>query len=148
MAQADKDGNINVSLFSGRLAGCGGFINITQNAKSVYFCGTFTSGGLEVEISGGRLAIKKEGREKKFLDAVEHITFSGAYARQSGQRVLYITERAVLELREDGLWLAEVAPGVDVEGQVLALMGFRPKMEAGGPRLMDGRIFGEAPMGL
>jgi len=148
MAQADKDGNINVSLFSGRLAGCGGFINITQNAKSVYFCGTFTSGGLEVEIADGRLTIKNEGREKKFLDAVEHITFSGAYARQSGQKVLYITERAVLELREDGLWLTEVAPGVDVEGQALSLMGFRPKMEPGGPRLMDARIFGEAPMGL
>ena len=148
MAQADKDGNINVSRFSGRLAGCGGFVNITQNAKGVYFCGTFTSGELDVEIRDGRLGIVAEGREKKFIDAVEQITFSGAYARKKGQRALYITERAVFELRADGLWLTEIAPGIDLEAQVLAQMGFKPLMEDGGPRLMDERIFRDGLMGL
>ncbi|MCL2110946.1 MAG: 3-oxoacid CoA-transferase [Clostridiales bacterium] len=148
MAQADESGNINVSRFSGRLAGCGGFINITQNAKSVYFCGTFTSGGFKAEVGDGRIDILSEGREKKFLSHVEQITFSGAYAQKKGQPVLYITERAVFELRKDGVWLTEIAPGVDLEKQVLAYMDFVPKMEAGGPGLMDGRIFHDRPMGL
>ena len=147
MAQADKDGNINVSRFSGRLAGCGGFINITQNAKRVYFCGTFTSGGLKVDVGDGILTVTKEGREKKFLDSVEQITFSGTYARKTGQPVLYITERAVFELRADGVWLTEIAPGVDLKSQVLDLMEFEPKID-GAPKLMDERIFYDKPMGL
>ena len=141
MAQADREGNINVSRFSGRLAGCGGFINISQNAKSVYFCGTFTSGGLKAEVGSGRLSIVSEGREKKFIDEVEQITFSGKYSRRRGQKVMYITERAVFELRADGLWLTESAPGIDLERQVLDLMGFAPKMAPGGPAGMDPRIF-------
>jgi len=148
MAQADKDGNINVSRFSGRLAGCGGFINITQNAKRVFFCGTFTSGGLETVIEGGLLKIAREGREKKFVDTVEQVTFSGAYARKQGRRVLYITERAVFELRKDGLWLTEAAPGIDIEKDIYANMGFAPMVAPEGPRLMDERIFKEGPMGL
>jgi len=147
MAQADKDGNINVSRFSGRLAGCGGFINITQNAKRVYFCGTFTSGGIKIEVGEGLLTVIKEGREKKFLNSVEQITFSGAYAQKNGRYVLYITERAVFELREDGVWLTEIAPGIDLKSQVLDLMEFEPKMD-GAPKLMDERIFYDKPMGL
>jgi len=147
MAQVDKHGNINVSRFSGRLAGCGGFINITQNAKRVYFCGTFTSGGLKVDVGEGRLTVVKEGREEKFLECVEQITFSGDYARKTGQQVLYITERAVFELRDDGVWLIEIAPGVDLKTQVLDLMEFEPKMD-GAPKTMDRRIFYDKPMGL
>ena len=148
MAQADKEGDINVSMFSGRLAGCGGFINITQNAKKVCFCGTFTSGGISEKIEDGKLTILKEGRARKFINKVEQITYSGAYARKSGQKALYITERAVFELREDGLWLTEIAPGIDLKTQILDEMEFVPKMDPAGPKLMDERIFTEGLMGL
>lgn len=147
LAQADKDGNINVSKFGPRIAGCGGFVNITQNAKRVFFCGTFTAGGLAVAFENGRLQIIKEGREKKFIEQVEQITFSGAYATKTGQPVLYITERAVFELRRDGMYLTEVAPGIDIQTQIIDLMGFVPKMD-GQPKLMDARIFREERMGL
>ena len=147
LAQADQDGNINVSKFGPRIAGCGGFVNITQNAKRVFFCGTFTAGGLAVEFEDGSLKIVKEGREKKFIDHVEQITFSGAYANKTGQPVLYITERAVFELRRDGVYLTEVAPGIDIQTQIIDLMGFVPKMD-GQPKLMDARIFKDELMGL
>ena len=147
LAQADQDGNINVSKFGPRIAGCGGFVNITQNAKRVFFCGTFTAGGLGVEFENGSLKIVKEGREKKFIDHVEQITFSGAYANKTGQPVLYITERAVFELRADGVYLTEVAPGIDIQTQIIDLMGFVPRMD-GQPKLMDARIFKDELMGL
>ncbi|MPM40093.1 Caffeate CoA-transferase [bioreactor metagenome] len=147
LAQADKDGNINVSKFGPRIAGCGGFVNITQNAKRVFFCGTFTADGLKTKVSGGKLIISQEGVERKFIDTVEQITFSGKYASKTGQPVMYITERAVFELRPDGVYLTEVAPGIDVQTQVIDLMGFVPKMD-GTPKLMDGRIFSDALMGL
>lgn len=147
LAQADEEGNINVSKFGPRIAGCGGFINITQNAKRVFFCGTFTAGGLGVEFADGKLVITKEGREKKFIKQVEQITFSGAYANKTGQPVLYITERAVFELRKDGVYLTEVAPGIDIQTQILDLMDFVPKMD-GQPKLMDARIFKDELMGL
>ncbi|MDR3230711.1 MAG: 3-oxoacid CoA-transferase [Synergistaceae bacterium] len=147
LAQADKAGNINVSKFGPRIAGCGGFVNITQNAKRVFFCGTFTADGLKTKVEGGKLVVTQEGKERKFIDIVEQITFSGVYAAKTGQPVLYITERAVLELRKDGVYLTEVAPGIDVKTQVVDLMGFEPKME-GTPKLMDSRIFVDALMGL
>ena len=148
LAQADKDGNINVSKFGPRIAGCGGFVNITQNAKKVFFCGTFTAGGIKTHVADGKLVIDQEGREQKMIDTVEQITFSGAYANKTGQPVKYITERAVFELRPDGVYLTEVAPGIDVQTQVIDLMGFTPKMEEGGPKLMDERIFHAGLMGL
>lgn len=147
LAQADKDGNINVSKFGPRIAGCGGFVNITQNAKRVFFCGTFTADGLKTKVSGGKLIISQEGVERKFIDTVEQITFSGKYASKTGQPVMYITERAVFELRPDGVYLTEVAPGIDVKTQVIDLMGFVPKTD-GTPKLMDTRIFSDALMGL
>lgn len=147
LAQADQHGNVNVSKFGPRIAGCGGFINITQNAKKVFYCGTFTAGGLRVEIKDGKLIINKEGKARKFLKEVEQITFSGAYAQKTKQPVMYITERAVFELREDGLYLTEIAPGIDLEKDVLNLMEFKPKMD-GTPKLMDKRIFSPEPMGL
>jgi propionate CoA-transferase len=147
LAQADKSGNINVSKFGPRIAGCGGFVNITQNAKKVFFCGTFTADGLKTKVADGKLLITQEGKERKFIDKVEQITFSGEYAVKTRQPVLYITERAVFELRADGVYLIEVAPGIDVKTQVTDLMGFVPKME-GSPKLMDARIFVDALMGL
>ena len=147
LAEADSHGNINVSKFGPRLAGCGGFINITQNAKSVHFCGTFTAGGLETTIKDGKLIIEKEGKYKKFIKDVEHITFSGDYARKVNQPVMYITERAVFELRQDGLYLTEIAPGIDLKTQVLDLMDFMPKMD-GQPKIMAEAIFRDEVMGI
>lgn len=147
MAQVDGTGNINVSKFGTRLAGCGGFINITQNAKKVVFCGTFTAGGLETEIKDGKILILQEGRKNKFINEVEQITFSGLYANKVGQPVMYITERAVFELRQDGIYLTEVAPGIDMQTQILDKMEFKPKIE-GTPKLMDAKLFCDGLMGL
>lgn len=142
LAQVDSEGNINVSRFGGRIAGCGGFINITQNAKRVYFCGTFTAGGLKIKTGNGKLEILQEGREKKFIKNVEQITFAAAYAKKTGQPVKYITERAVFELRDDGLHLTEIAPGIDLKTQVLELMDFEPIVDDK-LKLMDEKIFTE-----
>jgi len=147
MAELDRLGNVNVSRFGSRLAGAGGFINISQSARTVVFTGTFTAGGLDVAVGDGRLTIRTEGRSRKLREAVEQITFNGRYAAARGQRVLYVTERAVFEASEQGLRLTEVAPGVDVERDVLAQMEFEPLVD-GEPALMDPRLFAAGPMGL
>ena len=147
LAETDKHGNINVSKFKGRVIGCGGFINISQNSKRVVFCGTFTAGGLEVAVANGKLKIITEGRAMKFLEHVEQITFSGEYAKSVGQSVIYITERAVFELRKEGIVLTEIAPGINLESDILAHMGFLPVI-ADDLKLMDERIFREEPMKL
>jgi len=126
MAEADENGNVNVSKFGGRAVGSGGFIDITQPAKKVVFLATFTTGGLEVEIRDGQLHIVKEGKLKKFVRQVGQITFSGKYARLRQQPVFYVTERAVFRLTEEGMMLVEYAPGVDVEKDILAQMDFKP----------------------
>ncbi len=146
-AQIDARGNVNVSRFGNQMPGAGGFINISQNARRIIFCGTFTVGGLKVEAEGGSLRILQEGRAGKFVDQVEQITFNGPYVRQTGRRVLYVTERAVFELNEEGLVLTEIAPGIDLETDVLAQMGFRPQISSD-LKTMDERIFSDAPMGL
>jgi propionate CoA-transferase len=128
MAQADERGNVNVSKYGPKISGVGGFVNITQSAKRVVFCGTFTTGGLEVEAEGGALRILAEGRIRKFVSRVEQVSFSASRAAAGGRQVLYVTERAVFGLRGEGLELVEVAPGIDLEGQVLAHMEFRPIM--------------------
>ncbi len=147
LAQADREGNLNVSKFGPRLAGAGGFINISQNAKKVVFVGTFTAGGLAVAVEAGRLHIASEGRCAKFIEAVEHRTFSGEQALKRGQTVRYITERCVFELTDAGLALIEVAPGIDIEADILAHMAFRPVVH-GTPKIMDARIFASEPMNL
>lgn len=147
MAQTDAQGNVNVSKFGPKIAGCGGFINITQSARQVVFCGCFTAGGLAVEVDGGALTIVSEGRHRKFIEAVEHITFSGEYASERGQPVLYVTERAVFELRGGKLALTEIAPGIDLQADVLDQMDFRPEI-APDLKQMDERLFREEPMGL
>lgn len=146
LAQADQHGNLNVSRFGPRMAGAGGFINISQNAKKVVFVGTFTAGDLDARIVEGKLLIERDGKHKKFVEKVEQCTFSGPYAAQSGKKVLYVTERCVLELTKEGLELIEIAPGVNMQSDILDKMDFVPIVRE--PRLMDARIFQPGPMGL
>jgi propionate CoA-transferase len=146
LAQVDRCGNLNVSRFGSRLAGAGGFINISQSAKAVVFVGTFMAGQLEIHVENGRLAIVREGAVTKFVGEVEHRTFSGNAARKRGQRVLYVTERCVFRLAPGGLELIEVAPGIDIDRDILAHIEFSPIVID--PQPMDPRIFARQPMGL
>jgi len=144
--ECDARGNVNASKFGKRIPGCGGFIDITQNAKKVVFMGTFSSGGLEVAIDDGRVQIVKEGRSSKFVERVAQVTFSADAARRSGQEVLFVTERCVFRLEADGLAIVEVAPGINLERDVLQRLPFRPMVD--GPRPMDPAVFRAAPMHL
>jgi len=146
LAECDARGNINVSRFGPKLAGAGGFINITQNSRVVIFVGTFTAGGLKVAIRDGALKIDQEGRAKKFVTKVEQVTFSGAVAARSGQKVLYVTERCVFKLTPDGLELIEIAPGIDIKRDIFDQMEFMPVARK--PATMNARIFLDEPMGL
>ncbi|MCW7541140.1 acyl CoA:acetate/3-ketoacid CoA transferase [Aquabacterium sp. A7-Y] len=147
LAQADAEGNLNVSRFGEHLAGAGGFINISQNAKKVVFVGTFTVDDVGLRVADGRLQLQGHTGDAKFLGQVEHRTFSGKEALRRGQPVLYITERCVFRLHERGLELIEVAPGLDIERDILAQMRFKPVIERD-PTPMDPALFLERSMGL
>ena len=146
-AEVDRDCNVNVSRFGSRIIGPGGFIHISQGAKKMVFSGTFTAGGLQLEWPDGRFTVKQEGRDAKFVERVQQLSYSGAYAKERGQEVLYVTERAVFAAVEGVLTLVEIAPGADLERDVLAHMAFRPAVS---PDLksMDPRLFRPEPMQL
>lgn len=147
LAQADRHGNVNVSKFGSTIAGSGGFIDISQSAKKVVFCGTFTTGGFKSEVADGKLNILQEGRVHKFIEDVEHITFASRYAFEENQSVMYVTERAVFQLIDGKLVLTEIAPGVDLEKDILAQMDFKPTISED-LKLMDVCIFQDEPMGI
>jgi propionate CoA-transferase len=147
LAQADESGSLNVSRFGSRLAGAGGFINISQSAKKVVFTGTFMAGALDVECRDGVLRILRDGDVSKFVRKVEHVTFSGEVARACGKTVLYVTERCVFRLAQGGLELIEIAPGVDLDRDILSKMAFRPLIPRK-PELMGPAIFATETMGL
>lgn len=146
MAEADAAGNVNVSQFGSKLAGAGGFINISQNARKVVFSGTFTAGGVDLRVEDGALQVVQEGRAQKFIDKVQQITFSGVRAAAENKTVLYVTERCVFQLTHEGLELIEVAPGIDVDRDILSQMKFQPIVR--NVRKMDPRIFSPDLMNL
>jgi propionate CoA-transferase len=146
MAQADATSNVNVSKFGTRIAGPGGFINISQSAREVYFLGLFRAGAT-LEVTDGEIRVVAEGPGCKFLDRVEQVTFSGEQARKRGQMVHFVTERCVLRLTDTGLELVEIAPGLDLEKDVLGAMAFHPRI-ADDLAVMDPALFRPEPMGL
>lgn len=145
-AEIDAKGNVNVSKFGGKVVGTGGFVNISQNASVVVFCGTFTAGDLQAIPGSGKLHIKQDGKFRKFVPQVEQVTFSGAEAVKRGQRVLYVTERAVFELATEGMRVIEVAPGVDLQKDVLDLIPFDVICDDVG--VMIPEIFSEECLGM
>ena len=146
-AEVDAQGNVNVHAFEGRVRGPGGFPNISARTRKINFVGTLTAQGLELDISGAGVRVAHEGSLPKFVPEVRQISFSGTLARQRGQQVRYVTDRAVFELAEDGVVLIEVAPGIDVERDVLGQMGFRPRV-AEQLRTTDPRVYASGAMGL
>jgi len=145
-AECDGAGNVNASRFANRFPGCGGFINISQNSKKVVFVGTFTSGGLKTDMVDGQLRILEEGRYAKFVETVGQVTFAGSRAGREGRSIVYVTERCVFALREDGLELIEFAPGIDIKKEILDLLPFDPRVVD--PRPMDKALFHEESLGL
>lgn len=145
-AEIDENGNVNVSYFGGRCIGAGGYINISQNAKEVFLLGSFTIGKNDIQCVDNQLKINTDGKVK-FVKKVQQITFSADYARENHQEVMYITERAVFRLADKGLELVEIAPGVDLEKDILAKMDFKPQISPD-LKLMDARLFGEGVMGI
>ena len=148
LAEVDKYGNVNVSKLNGRTTGAGGFINITQNCKKIIIMGTFSSGGLKVEVKDGKLSILQEGKYSKFVENVSQITLSSKNVLNSKQDIIYITERAVFKLNKDGLLeLTEIAPGIDIEKDIIDKMSFKPVISKN-LKLMDERIFRNEKMNI
>lgn len=146
VGECDQSGNVNVSRFAGRLAGCGGAINLTQRTDHVVFLTPMTSGGFEATVGDEGLSIEREGRFSKFVTSVAQVTFSAEVALERGQKVTYITERCVFDLTEHGLTVTEIAPGVDLETHVLSILPFAP--EVGDLKIMASELFRDGIMGL
>lgn len=146
-AEVDHDGHVNVSRFGDTIVGIGGFVNISQNARKVVFSGTFTAGGLQIATTDGKLRILQEGRSRKFVRHVEQICYNGTFARKQGREAVFVTERAVFRVGAKGLELCEIAPGIDLERDIVAHMDFRPAI-ASDLKTMDVRLFAAEPMGL
>ena len=146
-AEIDPSGNVNVSKFSGRCVGPGGFVNISQNTPKVCFAFSFTSGKQDIAVEDGKLVIRQDGSGVKFRKSVEQITFSSDYAQETHQTVYYITERAVFRMIGGKVTLVEIAPGVDLQKHILDKMEFRPEISPD-LKLMDGRLFRPEKMGL
>ena len=138
--QVDAAGNVNVSKSGDRIIGVGGFVNLTQTAKELYYCFPFTAGGLQVEISNQKITIVKEGRHRKFCASIDQLSASAEFSLDIGQKVLYVTERCVFELTREGLCLIEIAPGIDLEKDIIANMDYRP-LVANDLKLMDPALF-------
>ena len=146
-AEVDAAGNINVHKFNGKIVGIGGFVNISQNTRKVVFCGTLKAKGLRVKIANQKVHIEQEGAIRKFVREVPEITFNGREAYRRGQEVLILTERAVFRQGEHGLILTEIAPGIDLQRDVLDQMDFCPEI-APDLKEMDPRLFCQGPMGI
>jgi acyl CoA:acetate/3-ketoacid CoA transferase len=147
IGQVDAEGNLNVSKFAKEWNGPGGFINITDQTPRIVFCGTLTTGGLKVEVNNGKIKILEEGRFNKFVEKVEQITFNGKRGVKKGQKVLYVTERAVFQLRESGPELIEIAPGIDVARDIQPHVSFELKI-ADNVRSMPPETFSDTPLEL
>jgi len=148
-AEIDEKGNVNVSKFAGRNGGPGGFIDISQNSKKVFFVGMFTAGRPkpDIQIIDGKLKINSDGNEIKYVKEVQQVTFAGEFAAKRGQEVYYISERAVFKLTPEGVMLIEIAPGVDLDKDILGKMAFKPLISPD-LKTMDPRLFREEKMGL
>ena len=128
-SKSTRKAAVNVSSFNGRFAGVGGFVNISQSASRVVFCCSFRAGGLKVEAEAGVLRIAQEGAHCKFVQKIAQVCFHGPTALKNGQEVLFVTERAVFRLTLNGLELVEIAPGIDLQTEILDQMEFTPRVE-------------------
>jgi propionate CoA-transferase len=146
MAQVNRDGSVNVSRVNGKY-NLGGFLDIVHATKKIVFCGSFTAGGLDIRIEDGKVNILKDGRHTKFVNDLGHVTFNGRFAQGKGQKVFYVTERAVFTMTDRGLTLIEIAPGIDLDKNILSKMEFRPAI-SDSLKLMDPRLFQQTRMGL
>ena len=145
--ELDGEGNVNATKMGPRCTGCGGFIDITQNAKKVVFCGTFTASGCEFRFDDHKLTIVKEGKIRKMVSQVAQYSFNGRLSREKGQQVYIVTERAVFKLVPEGVMLIEAAPGIDLQTQVLDLMEFEPIISKD-LKLMDENLFNQTMVGM
>ncbi|MDR0518644.1 MAG: acylcoa--acetate/3-ketoacidcoatransferase [Clostridiales Family XIII bacterium] len=141
ISEVDKDGNVNTSLLNGKIMGVGGFSNIAGTARYAIFAGSFTAGGIECAIEDGKLVIKKEGKFKKFVKSCPQLTFNAEQSLKLGNRILFVTERCVIERTTEGMVLKEIAPGIDLQTQILDQCDVDFIIPEGGPALMDPKLF-------